>query len=134
MEQRITFVLLEVYRNIVTWPTRTGARTKDSGTKKFATTSHPRPTPFSINKEVWVLTWGRWFFGTLVHYLFSLLAFWIKSLFLAPKLRLSIYRPVVREQYELGLSNITILHLLYKIHEICEWFMLNTEVRFLHQW
>ena len=49
-----------VYRNILTWPTWTAARTKDSCTKKFATISHT-PAPFS-RKEAWILSWGRWFF------------------------------------------------------------------------
>ena len=40
-EQRITFVLLEVYRNIQTCPTQTATRTKDSCTKKFAATLPP---------------------------------------------------------------------------------------------
>ena len=71
---------MEVYRDIITWPTRTGARTKDSDIKKFATTNHTL-SPFSI-KEAWILTWIFW--GTLVHNLLHLLAFQIKSLFLAP--------------------------------------------------
>ena len=70
---------MEVYRNIITWPTGTGARTKASDIKKFATTNHT-PFPFSI-KEAWILTWIFW--GTLVHNLLHLLAFQIKSLFLA---------------------------------------------------
>ena len=37
-ELRITFVLLEVYRNMVTIPTCIAARTRDCYTKKFATT------------------------------------------------------------------------------------------------
>ena len=40
------------------------------------------PSPFSI-KEVWILSQPKWFFGTQVHHLLGLLAFWIKSLFLA---------------------------------------------------
>ena len=35
-EQRITFALLEFYRNTVTWPMKTAARIKDSNTKKCA--------------------------------------------------------------------------------------------------
>ena len=35
-------------------------------------------------------TQARWFFGTLVHHLLGLLAFWIKLLFLAPTTHLSI--------------------------------------------
>ena len=50
-EQRITFVLLEVYGTIVTKPTWTAARTKDSRTKKLATTSH-NPFPFSIKRSL----------------------------------------------------------------------------------
>ena len=34
-------------------------------------------------KETWILTQQRWFFGTVAHHLFGLLAFWVKSLFLA---------------------------------------------------
>ena len=75
----MTLVLLEVYRNIITRPTRTTARTKDSSTKKFAATNHT-PSNFII-KEAWILTWVRWFFGTLVHHP-SLLAFQRKLLFL----------------------------------------------------
>ena len=65
-----------------------------NSTKMFAATSHTRSL-FSI-KDIWILTWVRWVFGTLVHYLLSLLAFQIKSLFLAPTTRLSIYWPVVQ--------------------------------------
>ena len=81
LQNRESFVLLEVYRNIVTCPPKTAARTKFSDTDECATTSHT-PSPFSI-KEAWILTLVRWFFGTLVHHLLSLLAFWIKSPFLA---------------------------------------------------
>ena len=35
-------------------------------------------------KEISIQTWARCFFGTLVHHLLCLLAFWIKSLFLVP--------------------------------------------------
>ena len=35
--------VVEVYRNIMTWPTRTAARTKDSYTKRLATTCHACP-------------------------------------------------------------------------------------------
>ena len=49
-KQKITIVLLEVYRNIVTRSMGTAVRTKDSGTRKFATTNHT-PFPFSI-KEI----------------------------------------------------------------------------------
>ena len=52
------------------------------------------PSPFSI-KEARILTQGRWFFGTLVHHLLSLLAFRIKSLFLAPTAHFLIYWPVM---------------------------------------
>ena len=76
----------------MTWPTWTAARTMDSNTKKFATTNYT-PSPFNI-KEAWILIWVRWLFGTLVHHFLSLLAFWIKSLFLAPNLSLD-YWPVL---------------------------------------
>ena len=49
MEQRMIFVLLGIYRKIVIRPTWTAARTKDSCTKKFATTS-PTPSPFSVKE------------------------------------------------------------------------------------
>ena len=66
----------------MTRPLCTVARTKDSDTKKFVTTSHTLST-FS-NNEAWTLVWLRWFFGTLVPHLLGLLAFPIKSLSLAP--------------------------------------------------
>ena len=47
-EQKITFVLLEVYRNIVIRPRWTAARTKDSSTKKFPT--RHTPSPFNIKE------------------------------------------------------------------------------------
>ena len=56
-------------------------KNKYSDSKKFAPTNC-NLSPFS-KKEAWILTWASWFFGTLVHHLLSLLAFWIKSLFLA---------------------------------------------------
>ena len=43
-EQTIIFVLLEVYRNIMTWPTWTAARTKDSCTKVRNNQPHPSCT------------------------------------------------------------------------------------------
>jgi len=49
IEQRMIFVLLGIYRKIVIRPTWTAARTKDSCTKKFATTS-PTPSPFSVKE------------------------------------------------------------------------------------
>lgn len=70
----MTFVLLEVYRN--TW---TAARTKDSEFKTFVATKHPPP----LLVEVPLDSWGRWFFGTLVHHLLRLLNFQIKSFFLS---------------------------------------------------
>lgn len=54
----------------------------------------PHPSPFST-KETWNLTRVRYFYGTLLHYLPGLLAFQIKSLFIAPAPRLSIYWRVV---------------------------------------
>ena len=60
--------------------------------------------PFSI-KEAWILTQVRWFSGAWVHHLLGLLAFWIKSLFLAPAPRLSFIGLLCGEQYKLGLSN-----------------------------
>ena len=65
--------------------------------KKLAGTNHTTTTtttPFSIN-EAQTLTWGTCFFGTQVHYLCSLLAFWIKSLLFAPTTYLLIYWPVM---------------------------------------
>ena len=86
---------LGVYRNFVTRLTWTAPRTKYSSTKKFADTNHT-PLPFGI-REVWILTWVRWFFGTVVHHLLSLLAFQIKSLFLVSVSRLPIYWPVLQQ-------------------------------------
>ena len=63
-------------------------------------------TPFSI-KEIWMLTWVRWFFGTLVHYLLSLLTFWIKLLFLPLWPHLLIYWPVVLQA--IWLDSVTLL-------------------------
>lgn len=58
-KERLSFVLLEVYRKFVARHPWT-ARRKDSGTKKFATTSC---SPFSFSrKEAWILTRVRWFF------------------------------------------------------------------------
>ena len=61
------------------------------------------PDPFSI-KKAWILTQGRWVFGTVVPHLLSLLAFWIKSLFLVPTAGLLTYWPVTRRavQQEVG--------------------------------
>ena len=50
MEQIIAFVLLEIYRNIVTRPMWTAARTKDSSNKKFATASYTL-SPVSIKED-----------------------------------------------------------------------------------
>lgn len=80
---------MEVYRKIITRPTWTAARTKDSSTKKFAATNNTCSN--FIIKEAWVLTWVRWFFGTLVHHP-SLLAFQIKLLFLILTTHLLIFR------------------------------------------
>jgi len=83
VEQRIALFLLEVYRNIVTRPLWTAARTNDSGIKKFATVGH-------------ISSWVRWLFGILVHHLLGLLAIQIKLLFFAPVLHLSACLPVMR--------------------------------------
>ena len=88
--------MLEVYRNIMTWPIWTAARTKDSCTKKYVTATNHIPPLFSI-KKVYIITGGRWFSRTLVCHLFCLLAFWIKSLFLVPTTHLLIYGPVVQQ-------------------------------------
>ena len=77
-----SIVLLEVYRNMMAWPTWTASRTKDSNTKKFASTNFIA-SHFSI-KQAWILTQIRWFFATLDH-LLCLLSFWPKSVFLAQK-------------------------------------------------
>ena len=42
-EQRITFVLLGVYRNILTWPTWTTARTKDTTPRSLQQLTTPLP-------------------------------------------------------------------------------------------
>ena len=68
-----------------------------------ATTSHT-PLPFSV-KRAWILTWIRWFFGTVVNHLRSLLTFQIKLLFLAPTLVFQFIDLSCGEQYELGFSN-----------------------------
>lgn len=88
-KQKITMILLEFYGNIVTrhWQVQ---EQRDFLTKKFATISHT-PSHFSI-KEGSILTQVKWFIGILVHHL--LLAFWMKSLFLAPVTCLSFYWPV----------------------------------------
>ena len=111
-EQRITFVLLEVSWNIVTRPMWTAARIKDSGTKKSATTSHA-PSSYGI-KETWILTqvWVS-VFGTLVQDIFSLLGFWIKSLFLTPVTHFLIYWIISSEKYILGLCNSLFYSFIY---------------------
>ena len=62
------------------------------------------PSTFSM-KEAWLLTQARQLFGTQVHHLLSLPAFLIKSLFLAPTTRLSIYWPVMLWAVQAWLSN-----------------------------
>ena len=47
-------------------------------------------------KETRIQTQAIWLFWTLVHHLLSLLALWIKSLFLAPTICLSMYWLVVQ--------------------------------------
>ena len=42
--QRITTVLVEVYRNIMTWPMWLAAKAMDSNTKKLVTTNHTPPS------------------------------------------------------------------------------------------
>ena len=46
----------------MTWPMRTAARRKDSNTKKFEATNHM--FTYFIIRQTWILTQGRWFFGT----------------------------------------------------------------------
>ena len=67
---------MEVYRNIVTRPTWRATRMKHFVTKIFAIAT---TSPFSI-KEAWILTWVRWFFGTLVYHLLGLLGSQIVSI------------------------------------------------------
>ena len=76
--------MLEVYRNIVTRPACTAAEKMESYAKKSAITSHTL-FPFSI-KETQILTQVRRFLETPVCHLLCLLAFQVKSLFLAPQL------------------------------------------------
>ena len=42
--QRITTLLVEVYKNIMTWPMWLAAKAVDSDTKKFVTTNHAPPS------------------------------------------------------------------------------------------
>lgn len=63
------------------------------------------PPPLSYIKGTLILTEGRWFFKIRVCHLPGLLAFWIKSLFLAPTTRLSIYWPVMLWAVQAWLSN-----------------------------
>ena len=66
--------------------------------------------PFFSIKEAWILTRGRWFFGTLVHHLLRLLAFWIKSLFLD----ISWFTGLsCGEKYKLGLGNRVLMSVWY---------------------
>lgn len=113
-EYRVSFVFLEIYRNITTRPSCT-ASCKNKGlwhylrnlasTKKFTTIS--TSLSFSI-KETWVLTSVTWIFGTLVHHLLDLLAFQVKSLFLASTSHLSLYCLSCSKQFKLRLSNISL--------------------------
>ena len=57
-------------------------------------TIHHIAFPFNI-KEAWILTWVKWFSGTLIHCLLNLLPFCVKLLFLAPTNLLSVYWPVM---------------------------------------
>ena len=71
------------------WPDLHGRlqKIKDSDPKKFATNNHILSL-FSIKARI--LTQERWFFGTPVHHLVSLLAFQIKLLFFAPTTHLDL--------------------------------------------
>ena len=65
----------------------------------------PKSKTSTTSKLYYIL---NWFFERLVCQLLSLLAFWLKSLFLVPRTHLPIYRPVVRFNFSLSswLSNI----------------------------
>lgn len=47
----MTIVLVEVYRNPVTRPAQTIARTKDSSTKKFVSDQPHTPSPLSVKMK-----------------------------------------------------------------------------------
>ena len=50
-EQKITIVLVEIYRNLVTRPAQTATRTEDSSTKKVVSDQPHTPlSPFSKNE------------------------------------------------------------------------------------
>ena len=76
---------------------------KPMGTRKCLTLLPPL---FRV-KGTWILTQARWFFGTQVHHLLSLLAFQIKSLFLVKQLNSQFISLLCCEQNELGFHNNT---------------------------
>ena len=55
------------------------------------------PPLLCFTKETRIQTQGRWFFGTRIHHLLDLVAFWIKPIFLVPTTHRWIYWPVMRQ-------------------------------------
>ena len=69
-------------------------------------------------KETRILTQQRWFFGTVIHHLFGLLAFWIKSLFLAQQIVSQFIGLLCGELQEPGFGNTLIKRIcLHTFHD-----------------
>lgn len=50
-EQKITIVLVEIYRNLVTRPAQTAARTEDSSTEKLVSDQPHTPSPLLVKMK-----------------------------------------------------------------------------------
>ena len=127
MQNRKTPIfLLEVYKHVPTRPIWKAERTKNyhthngqdlANTKKFAATRH-NPFPFSI-KNVWILTWVKWFFGKVVHHLLSLLALQIKLLWYSlPQSLISfISLMACHAKSSISMNLVTLLVILYSVYQ-----------------
>ena len=59
--------------------------------------NQPYSAPLFSIKGAWILTQVRYFFGAVLHHLYGLLAFRLKSLFLDPTTHFSICLPMVQQ-------------------------------------
>ena len=118
--------LVEGYRNIMIRPKWTAVRTRDSYTKKHATTNH-LSFLFRI-REAWNITQIKWFFGTLVHHLLGLLDFRIKLIFLVQMPYLFIYWPIILVESSMSLD------LVATAVRRCCWLIFDFSEKFIVQY
>lgn len=98
-EQSITCVLLEVYRNIMTWATWTAAKIRDFDTQKFRII---KQIPSVLVQRSLSSNWEKMFICSVIQPLLCLLVFWMKSLLLTQTPCLLIFWPAIGAQFRIN--------------------------------